>query len=280
VAQSLTPYPQYTKIFNNFEGSGTTYYQALQVQVEKRFTNGLSFLAGYTLSRQYDNTSSGFSSFANGGLNKYNQSVEWAVSSSAPPSFLKASGTYELPIGPGKTYFNNRGVTGQIVGGWQVGFIIDEESGTPTGVTENGVPFPNGFNRPNLVSSAKLTTHSYQRAKDAFSGKATSPQIFDPGAFAATPSQYVLGDVKRNYNQLRNPANYNEDVNVRKHFFFGERFQGILQVDYFNVFNRTVLQNPDNNVSNGTFGQVTTQGGNNQIGPNNRQGQVSFRLEF
>ena len=41
--------PQYTKIFNNFEGSGTTYYQGMQVQVEKRFTNGLSFLAGYTL---------------------------------------------------------------------------------------------------------------------------------------------------------------------------------------------------------------------------------------
>ena len=38
---------------------------------------------------------------------------------------------------------------------------------------------------------------------------------------------------------MRNPANYNESVNVRKHFFFGERFQGILQVDYFNVLNRT-----------------------------------------
>jgi hypothetical protein len=280
VAQSLTPYPQYTKIFNNFEGSGTTYYQALQVQVEKRFTNGLAFLAGYTLSRQYDNTSSGFSSFANGGLNKYNQKPEWAVSSSAPPSFFKASGTYELPIGPGKTYLNNRGVTGQIVGGWQVGFIIDEEAGTPTGVTENGVPFPNGFNRPDRVTSVGLKTASYKRAADYFSGKIASAQIFNTNGFVATPSQYVLGDATRNYNELRNPANYNEDVNVRKHFFFGERFQGILQVDYFNVFNRTIFQNPDNNISDGTFGQVTGQGGNSGIGPNNRQGQVSFRLEF
>ena len=280
VAQSLTPYPQYTKIFNNFEGSGTTYYQALQVQVEKRWTNGLSFLAGYTLSRQYDNTSSGFSSFANGGLNKYNQKPEWAVSSSAPPSFFKASGTYELPIGPGKTYLNNRGVTGQIVGGWQVGFIVDEEAGTPTGVTENGVPFPNGFNRPDRVASVGLKTASYKRAADYFSGKIASAQIFNTNGFVATPSQYVLGDATRNYNELRNPANYNEDVNVRKHFFFGERFQGILQVDYFNVFNRTIFQNPDNNISDGTFGQVTGQGGNSGIGPNNRQGQVSFRLEF
>ncbi|MDT7811287.1 MAG: hypothetical protein QOJ42_1203, partial [Acidobacteriaceae bacterium] len=85
---------------------------------------------------------------------------------------------------------------------------------------------------------------------------------------------------KRTYNEMRGPANYNEDVNVRKHFFFGERFQGILQVDYFNVLNRTIFQNPDLNISDGTFGQVTTQGGNSQIGPNNRQGQASFRLEF
>jgi hypothetical protein len=280
VAQSLTPYPQYTKIFNNFEGSGTTYYQSMQLQVEKRFTNGLAFLAGYTLSRQYDNTSSGFSSFANGGLNKYNQKVEWAVSSADEPNTFKASGTYELPIGPGKAYFNNKGVTGQILGGWQVGWILDEEAGTAFGVTENGTPYPNGFNRPNRVSSVKLKTASYSRAKDYFLGKATAAQIFDPGAFVATPSQYVLGDAQRNYPELRNAANYNEDANVRKHFFFGERFQGILQIDYFNVFNRTIFQNPDTNQSDGTFGQVTAQGNNSQIGPKNRQGQVSFRLEF
>jgi hypothetical protein len=279
VAQSLTPYPQYTKIFNNFEGSGTTFYNALQVQVEKRFTNGLSFLAGYTLSRQYDNTSSGFSSFANGGLNKYNQKPEWAVTSSAPPSFFKASGTYELPIGPGKPYLNNKGVTGQVLGGWQVGFILDEEAGTPTGPQANGVPFPNGFNRPNRTNGG-LKTASYSKVADQFSGKIPTAQIFSLGAFADTSSQYVLGDAIRNYNSMRNPANYNEDVNVRKHFFFGERFQGILQVDYFNVFNRTIFQNPDQNIDDGTYGQVTGQGGNNQIGPNNRQGQVSFRLEF
>ena len=51
-----------------------------RLQVEKRFTNGLAFLAGYTLSRLMDNTSSGFSSFTDGGLNKYNQRPEWAVS--------------------------------------------------------------------------------------------------------------------------------------------------------------------------------------------------------
>jgi hypothetical protein len=86
----------------------------------------------------------------------------------------------------------------------------------------------------------------------------------------------VLGDAQRNYGGLRNPPLYFESGNVRKHFYFGERFQGILQVDYFNLFNRTRFQGPDNNQSNGTFGQVVNKG--SQI--SNRQGQVSFRIEF
>ena len=117
LAQALVPYPQYSYIFNNFEGSGTTYYQAAQIEVEKRFTNGLSFLAGYTLSHLMDNTSSGFSSFTAGGINKYNQRPEWAISNSDEPQTLKASGTYELPIGPGKHLVNNRKL-GNVVGGW------------------------------------------------------------------------------------------------------------------------------------------------------------------
>ena len=54
----------------------------LQIQVEKRFTDGLSFLVGYTLSHLMDNTNSGFSSFTTGGINKYNQKPEWMISSS------------------------------------------------------------------------------------------------------------------------------------------------------------------------------------------------------
>jgi hypothetical protein len=193
---------------------------------------------------------------------------------------LKVSGTYELPIGPGKAHFNNHNVTGQLLGGWQVGWILDYEAGTAFGVSENGTPFPNGFNRPNRDPSVKLSTASYSHIKSTLTTAGTSALVFNPKAFTATPSQYVLGNAKRSYGELRNPAQYNEDANVRKHFYFGERFQGILQMDYFNLFNRTILNGPDTNLSNSTFGQVTNKNANNNIGPKNRQGQVSFRLEF
>jgi hypothetical protein len=141
-------------------------------------------------------------------------------------------------------------------------------------VGQNGAPFPNGFNRPTLVSGAKLKTASYNNARDQFITKVVKP-IFDPKAFVETP-QFVLSDLKRNFSELRQPANYNEAVNVSKKFQFGERFAGVLQVDYFNVLNRTRFNGPDTNLNDDTFGQVTSQ--NSQI--SNRQGQAQFRLEF
>jgi len=281
VAQSLTPYPQYSKIFNNFEGFGTTEYNSAQIQVEKRFTDGLSFLAGYTLSHLMDNTSSGFSSFTTGGINKYNQKPEWATSSADRTNTLKVAGTYELPIGPGKKYLNNYKL-GNLLGGWQVGWILDYEAGTPSSgcsnstVCENGSPFPNGFNRPDRNTSVGLSTASYSRARDYFVGKAPVAQMFDPAGFTPTRTQYVIGDAKRIYSELKDPAFYHESLNAKKHFYFGERVTATLSVDYFNAFNRTRFQSPDGNVNHGTFGQVTAQG--SQIP--NRQGQVNVRVEF
>jgi hypothetical protein len=281
VAQALVPFPQYSYIFNNFEGFGTTYYQGAQIEIEKRFSDGLSFLSGYTLSRLMDNTSSGFSSFTSGGINKYNQRPEWAVSGSDEPQTLKVSGTYLLPIGPGKKYANNHKM-GNIVGGWQVGWILDYESGTPiqgcsgSSVCENGSPFPNGFNRPNRNPSVGLSTASYSRARDYFTGKIPVAQMFNPAAFTTTPSQYVIGDAQRDYSGTRNAPLLLENLNAKKNFYIGERVTAILSVDYFNAFNRTQFNGPDGNASDGTFGQVTGQGSN----ISNRQGQVSFRIEF
>jgi hypothetical protein len=278
VAQALVPYPQYAKIFNNFEGFGTTYYQSLQVEAEKRFTNGLNFLVGYTLSRLMDNTSSGFSSFTSGGINKYDQKPEWAISQADEPQTLKASGTYELPIGPGKKFLNNH-TLGNIVGGWQIGWILDYEDAGALSPGENGTPFPNGFDRPNRATGVGLSTASYKKARDYFVGKIGAAQMWNPAAFTVTPSQYVLGNAQRNYSGMRGAPWADENLNVRKHFYIGERFQGILQVDYFNAFNRTQFNSPDTNASDTTFGQVVSQGTPGNY-PANRQGQVSFHLTF
>jgi hypothetical protein len=277
IAQALGPYPQYNYIFNNFEAKGTAIYNSVQIELEKRFTNGLSFLAGYTLSHQMDNASSGFSSFTSGGINKYNQKPEWAVSNSNEPQTLKVSGTYELPIGPGKKFVNNH-LLGNIVGGWQVGWILDYEDGSVNGPGESGAPFPNGFERPDRASSVGLSTGSYKQVGKYFiaGGKGAGPSMYNKDAFTKTRTQYVIGTALRNYQGMTNAGLLMESLNARKHFYMGEHLQGILTVDYFNALNRTQFGGPDNNVSDGSFTQDTS----NSSGISNRQGQVKFQLQF
>ncbi|MGH9328208.1 MAG: hypothetical protein ACRD2B_16185 [Terriglobia bacterium] len=59
VEQALTPYPQFAGYFPVYEMDGKSMYNSLQVQAEKRFSNGLSYLADLTISRNTANTAVG-----------------------------------------------------------------------------------------------------------------------------------------------------------------------------------------------------------------------------
>jgi hypothetical protein len=276
VSQALLPYPQYSGVMNNFETSGTSFYNGLQAQVEKRFTNGLSYLSSVTLSRNLANVDSGFTSFASAPVNKYNQKPEYTVSGLDQKYLVRVVGTYELPVGYGQKYLNNRGWLAQIAGGWQISAILDYEGGTPFGAYDNYNPVGNGFDRPNIVPGVHLKTFNYHRSIDYFTGKlATQPVQFTTNAFALT-QPFALGDSSRNYASLRNPPLRVENFDAAKFFHITRQLTGELRVDYFNAFNRTQLQGPDNNASDSTFGQITNT--SSQI--SNRQGQATFRLEF
>ncbi len=63
VIQTLIPFPQYSDIYNTYETDGTAFYNGLQMQGEKRFSGGLSYLADLTLSRNIANESVGSTLF-------------------------------------------------------------------------------------------------------------------------------------------------------------------------------------------------------------------------
>jgi hypothetical protein len=276
LGQALLPFPQYSNVFNNFEHEGTTFYNSMQAQLEKRFTNGFSFLTSYTLSRLMGTSGSGFSSFVTGGINKYNQKPEWTIDNNDELNNVKISGVYELPIGPNKKYLNHKGIVGEFAGGWQTSWILDYETGNPFGVGEAGSWWTQNGNRPNQVSG-QTPKSDYSKEKDFFVHGGTAPNLFNTTAFTPTPNQFTIGNAQRNYPGLRQPAYLIENLSGSKHFTFGEHVKGILQVDYFNAFNRTRFNGPDTNVNDSNYGQAGT--GENNSFPN-RQGQATFRLEF
>lgn len=272
LAHALEPFPQYANVYNNFELEGAANYEGLQTSLEKRFSNGLAFLTSYTLSRSMSNVDSGFSTFASTAENKYNQYPEWTIGGSDIKNLAKVSGTYELPIGPGKAFLHNKGVTGEVLGGFQVSWILSYQGGTPFGISENGNPLgnPGGFNRPNRNPAVPLSVH-YQHP---IGRTRVTQSVIPAGAFIPTGT-YELGNALRNYPQLRNPAYYDEDINIRKTFALKERFAFFIQADFFNVFNRTIFNGPETNLSSGNFGTPGVGQSNTQ-----RTGQITGKITF
>ncbi len=280
VYQSLKPFPQYSDVSNSFEGAGTAFYNGAQIELDKRYTSGLSFLYALTIARTMSNNDFGLTSgFQASSLDKYRQAQEFTVAGSDQKYNTKLSFSYDLPIGKGKRFLNKSHNLSYIIGGWKISGIVDYEGGTPYGVSQAGIASqPNGANRPNRVSSVHLSTNSPGRVKDFFLGKATdAPEMFNPAAFAKTGSDYVLGDAIRNYSSLRGAGTRNENLSAKKMFTIAERVKVGFQVDFYNAFNRAILStSPDTGVQNSTFGKVTGKSQTNS----NRQGQATLRIEF
>jgi hypothetical protein len=293
LSQALLPYPQFNPsgscggICNNFDTNGTALYNALQVQAQKRFSGGLSFLVAYTLSKTMSNTDTGFSTFNFGSENKFNQKSEWSIAGNDQTHLLAISGVYELPIGPGKKFLNKGGhLAKNIIGGWQLSGVFQYASGMPqtvyssTGVASND-PFQNGFNRANFDPSIplKVDYNNYYKGLPIFNTAAFSDAGFAPG------------NEPRVIAQLRNPFSSNENIGLSKRFFFGEHVIAELRVEFFNVLNRMQIcgvgqggQGLDNKVNDGSsqFGLINPTGGVSGTCQANtpRQGQGFFKVSF
>jgi len=275
--QALTPFPQFAGYFPVYEMDGTAFYNALQAQAEKRFASGFSYLANLTFSRLIANTYVGSGPYSPNGMNAYNPAPEYVPSNLDHPYDVKFVGTYELPFGPHKKYLTSGGWLSELVGGWQFSGILTYSGGFAFGAQNSFNPLlVNSFDRPDIVSGVSLKTYSYGRSKDFFTGKSSvQPIQFTTNAFANT-GPWQLGSSKRAYPELRTPPLRLESFDAIKSFHFGEHVHASLRVDYFNAFNRTQLESPDNNSLDSTFGQITNL--SSQI--SNRQGQATFRVEF
>lgn len=267
VLQALRPYPQYAGIFNNFDMTGSSLYNALQIQAEKRYTNGLSFLISYNLSRMMSNTNSGFTSFASNALNKQNQKAEWSIDNNDQTHMVSIAGTYELPFGKGRPFLNKGGITNVVLGGWQISPILSYATGTPLQVTVAGDPLGSGAsNRPNIVPGVPLQ-FSYQNVYKGL-------PVLNAAAFK-DPGPWAIGDEKRYVSGMRNPFMFNENIAVAKYFPIGEHVKLKLEIEYFNALNRVLFGTPDTNLNDANFGRVINNQANSP-----RQGQGHITILF
>jgi Carboxypeptidase regulatory-like domain/TonB dependent receptor len=256
INQALRPFPQYGD-FNQEDNSftpdrtGNSTYHAMQLQANKRLASGLSFLVSYTVSKNLtdaDSAGPGVSGFIGTnefiGQNSYNRSAEKAVSELDTPQTLVASFFYELPVGRGKRWVNQGGVSDRVLGGWYAATILTYTSGQPTEVygpcngTAGDVLFAGchftGAARVNIVPGVSETNKSNFNPM-------TTP-FWNPAAFAE-PAPLTFGNEPRSLATARGFGGRNEDVTLgKKTRLFGEKAVIDFRAEFFNIFNRHIYQ--------------------------------------
>src|SRR6185437_9551932 len=129
VGQALRPWPQYGDVDNPLNPIGSVSYNGMQASLQKRFSQGLTFLLSYTFSKTIGDvdSNSGPSAGAENAIfagsffqDYYNPKAQRSVTSSDVPHVVALSYTYELPVGPGKRFLNHKGAVSKIVGGWSI----------------------------------------------------------------------------------------------------------------------------------------------------------------
>ncbi|HEV2326427.1 MAG TPA: TonB-dependent receptor [Terracidiphilus sp.] len=263
--QALKNYPQYSNVARVLDQSGTTYYSALQIQGDKHMSNNVNFLASVTLPQLYDNLATS--------EDKANQAQSWAEDSMG--SFeSKIATTYALPFGKGQQWLTS-GAGAYFLGGWELSGILTYNNAQPLQITQSGEALMNGLNRPNFNPLARQWSGHYNQVTRYFEGKGPAPELFSTDAFVNTGSQYVLGNAKRAYNNIRGPWYPSESVSAKKIFRVTEGTSFALRMDYFNVFNRTQVPFPSTNINASNFGLI-----NSKFSGGNRQGQIMATFNF
>jgi hypothetical protein len=301
VAQALRPFPQYQTedLDTSFSANpwGNYTYNALQVQLNKRFGSGLSVLSNYVWSKNITDADADYAiqSSWNGGsssgvLNPYNPKASRAISEFDQTNQAKVAFTYDLPVGRGKKYLGNSNkLIDTAIGGWTIGAITGYGSGFPLGAVQTG--WTSGIFAgtatsasivPNLVPNTSVS--GFHGGTYVF-GQSTK---LNPAAFTQAPD-YTFGNAPRLFSGARYFSQKNEAVQAGKSFpMFTEKIVLHVRFDAFDVFNRHSWGCINNTVDTPGFGQFTCATGpnaetNNNIStatPQARTLQGNFRITF
>jgi hypothetical protein len=236
------PYAAFGFFTNAYDQSNqsSSGYQGAQLQVQKRYSRGLTFTTAFTYGRSYD-------------FGTHN-ALDLAAPTGDPLSrgpedadrrfVLVFSHVWELPFGKGKAYMNRGGAADAVLGGWHISGIETVESGLPfTPFIGNGGAL---LNSDCCTLTPNITGNPYPSNKNR-------NEWFNPTAYTAPPL-YTFGDVGRN--SLRGPGFFTVDLSLSKTFKLTERIGFELQCEAFNALNRTNLANPNAAVDSSTAGQI------------------------
>jgi hypothetical protein len=266
-------FPNPNALGANYTSNGAdSTYNSLQIDVRRRYKNGLSVQGNYTWSKVLSNsvgdTQTNFEPY----LDNANPLAERAPAPFDVRRIAKGNAIYDIPVGPGHSF--NPKYLGRVIGGWSMGTIVVWQSGAPFSVLIGGrgtlnraarsasntasplVAGANLYNNfgfretpdgPYFISSSAIGTDGRGTAPD---GAATfSGQLF------ANPGAGTIGSLQRR--SFYGPNEFNQDVSILKDVKLFESHTLQFRMDAINVWNHASFAVGDQNINSTTFGKIT-----------------------
>jgi hypothetical protein len=231
--QVLRPYPQFSGqagVRGEGQTVGYSDFHMLQARVEKRFSQGLQFLANFQWSKMLEATNR---------LNVADPKLQYRIANEDRPLRLVFSGSYDLPFGKGKKFAGNIGPwSNRLIGGWKVNAIYTVQPGGPVD-WGNVIYFGGDLNwQPRNLDS-----------------------VFDTTRFNRVAAQQLdrnLRTFSQAFSRYRADGVNNIDLSLFKDTAITERVIIQLRCEAFNAFNRTQFNGPELSPTNTNFGRVTS----------------------
>jgi carboxypeptidase family protein len=246
---------------NLLENSAQSWYEAGYVNVRRRFTRGLTFLANYTFAKNLsdapDFRSPMFESAAP--QDNSNLTFEKGLACDVRHRF-SFSAVYSLPS------LIKNGFAHTVTKDWRVSAIYQAQSGFPFTISV----FGDTANAGTLLGENPIrANYTGQQVFDANSR--TADRWFNTAAFA-TPAAFTFGNVGRN--TVYGPSRQTLDIALQREFAMTESVKLQVRAEAFNALNHTNLGTPNRFVNTPQFGTIT------EAASPGREIQLGVRLSF
>jgi hypothetical protein len=246
-----------------WDGQFEANYNALQVALNRPFSNGLFIKAAYTFSKAKNyNDEEGWATMDR----SHPSQIEWNYTTAGYdiPHIFQLGVMADLPFAREKS-----GVLAGIVKNWQVNAMASAYSGRPQNLISSGASVNAPFNlqTPDIVGEIKK-----------LGGKGPGQPYYDPASFRAV-TEVRFGTAPRNV--VRLPALYNLDLSLFRRFPIKGRLNLEARIEAFNVTNTPHFS------ANDGFGGVIDNNANSsgfltltRADADERQIRLGIRLQF
>jgi outer membrane receptor protein involved in Fe transport len=246
--QTRAPYPYAAPTLYD-HGIGSSSYNALQVSLDKRFTQGLSFQVAYTWSESFTADDGWFNSEGITVQDAYNPKASRGYAGTNVPHVLAINTIYDVPVGRGRRFSTGNRFGDYILGNWQINNIFNARNGQNQTVVDT----------QDIANIGN--TNTYERANrigNPFSGFHRSASEWFNTAAYAIPAQYTFGNSYRNEIQGQRLINF--DTSVIRSFPLWRETSFQFRAEAFNLFNHPVFGLAEYNSTDlnspSTFGSV------------------------